>query len=236
VAIDAVGTLFAADPPVDIAYFEIGRLHGSRLDQQTIGQRLGKAFAKLSGDDRSLETSEAAEEAWWKEVVSEVFRDSGIDDRLEHCFSDLFHHFGMSASWRCYADVGPTLEWLVASGIDFVVASNFDQRLHDVCRDWPLFQQARAMVVSSEVGWKKPAAGFYESVLVASGCEARHVLMVGDDLRNDVRGALACGLQAVHLDRDGTGDARGHSGGQSGRHAVIRSLAELPRLLGGFPT
>ncbi|WP_141748315.1 HAD hydrolase-like protein, partial [Corynebacterium sp. HMSC071F07] len=41
------------------------------------------------------------------------------------------------------------------------------------------------------------------------GSTPAETLMVGDSLANDVEGARAAGLQAVHLRRDGSGDISG---------------------------
>ena len=54
--------------------------------------------------------------------------------------------------------------------------------------------------------------------------------MVGDSCRDDVEGALAAGLSAVLLDRDG-GRAAALAGARP-KAPVIASLAELPGLLG----
>ena len=58
-----------------------------------------------------------------------------------------------------------------------------------------------ALVISSEVGFRKPHASFFEAVCQRLGLSARQILCVGDDLENDVRGAMRAGLSAILLDR-----------------------------------
>ena len=43
----------------------------------------------------------------------------------------------------------------------------------------------------------KPAPAFYQAAVAALGCEAQHVVMVGDDVEADVLGAAAAGLQGI---------------------------------------
>jgi phospholysine phosphohistidine inorganic pyrophosphate phosphatase len=43
----------------------------------------------------------------------------------------------------------------------------------------------------------KPAAVFYETALVLLGCRAGEAVMIGDDIRGDIGGALAAGIDAV---------------------------------------
>jgi putative hydrolase of the HAD superfamily len=57
------------------------------------------------------------------------------------------------------------------------------------------------LVISSEVGFRKPHASFFEAVCQRLGLPAWQILCVGDDLENDVRGAMRAGLSALLLDR-----------------------------------
>jgi len=43
----------------------------------------------------------------------------------------------------------------------------------------------------------KPAAGFFESAVSELGCAPEACVMIGDDARSDVEGALAAGLQGI---------------------------------------
>ncbi|HUB43225.1 MAG TPA: TIGR01458 family HAD-type hydrolase [Streptosporangiaceae bacterium] len=76
----------------------------------------------------------------------------------------------------------------------------------------------------------KPAAGFFEAALAYLGVPARHALMIGDDIDNDVLAAQRCGLTGV-LVRTGKYQARTHSGAASAPDHVLDSVADLPRLL-----
>ena len=78
---------------------------------------------------------------------------------------------------------------------------------------------------SAVVGVAKPDPAIFRIALDALGLPAdRSVLHVGDSLRYDVAGALAAGLQPVHMDPYGFCPV-------PDGHSHIRSLAELARSL-----
>jgi putative hydrolase of the HAD superfamily len=55
-------------------------------------------------------------------------------------------------------------------------------------------------VISSVVGFRKPAVEFFQQVIEVAACEPDEVLFVGDDMDNDYLGATASGLEARLLD------------------------------------
>jgi putative hydrolase of the HAD superfamily len=69
----------------------------------------------------------------------------------------------------------------------------------------PELQALRHLVISSEVGWRKPATEFFEELCRQVGVPPAETAFVGDDPVNDVEGAAAAGLCAVRFDprRDG---------------------------------
>jgi HAD superfamily hydrolase (TIGR01509 family) len=76
------------------------------------------------------------------------------------------------------------------------------------------------VVVSSDTQWMKPHAACYKPALEALEAVPARTLMVGDDLRNDVKGAKALGLWTAWLapGKPADPDADIH----------LQSLAELP--------
>lgn len=53
--------------------------------------------------------------------------------------------------------------------------------------------------ISSEEGWKKPSPYYYALALRKLGISPAHTLMVGNEISNDVRGAVMAGLDSVYL-------------------------------------
>jgi phospholysine phosphohistidine inorganic pyrophosphate phosphatase len=72
----------------------------------------------------------------------------------------------------------------------------------------------------------KPAAAFYETALALFGCRAGEAVMIGDDIRGDIGGALAVGIDAVLVR---TGKFRpADLEGTIRPTAVLDSVADLP--------
>ena len=199
VAFDAVGTLITPDPPVHVVYFDVGRRHGSHLSVKTIRGRFRAAFRAEEERDRTAgwRTDPDREMDRWRRIVSTVLDD--VND-TEGCFRELWDHFARPSAWRCFPDVGPVFAELTRRGLAVGLASNFDGRLRDVAAGLPELQPVGPVVVSAEVGWRKPAAEFFAAVVHGFDCAPGEVLLVGDDFENDYVGATAAGLKALLLD------------------------------------
>jgi putative hydrolase of the HAD superfamily len=196
---DAVGTLIHPDPPAPAVYADAARRFGSRLDFPAITTRFRTAFRRQEEIDHAggLRTDEAREVARWRAIVAEVLDDVS---EFEGCFAFLYAHFARPAAWRCDEEAAAVLAELARRGLRLGLASNFDERLRQVAEGLPGFAPVEHLVISSEVGWRKPAPEFFRQVCVQSGLPPGRVLLVGDDPVNDYGGAHACGLHALLYD------------------------------------
>jgi len=199
---DAVGTLLHPEPPAIAVYAEVARSQGSRLALPFIAERFQAAFAREEALDRAADyrTSEARELCRWRRIVAEVLDD--VADP-EACFQELYLHFGRPGAWRCDPQVESLLERLAQRGMLLGIASNFDHRLRPVLAGKQELRLLRGLVLSSEVGWRKPAPEFFAALVAAAGVPASAILYVGDDPHNDYQGAEKAGMRAVLLDRGG---------------------------------
>jgi putative hydrolase of the HAD superfamily len=198
---DAVGTLIHPDPPAPAVYAAVGRRFGSRLDDSTIAARFRAAFRRQEEADRAsgLRTDEERELARWRAIVGEVLDD--VSD-AEACFQELYAHFARADAWRCEPRAAEALATLSARGHVLGIASNFDYRLRGLVEHVPPLRPVRHVVISSEIGWRKPAGEFFAETCRQAGAEAEQILYVGDDVVNDYEGASKAGLQSLLLDPD----------------------------------
>jgi putative hydrolase of the HAD superfamily len=201
IVLDAVGTLIKPVPSVAEAYTDAARRQGVTLNRDEVRARFNLNFQsdEVRGD-RGLHSTDEATEIWrWRRIVTKVLPE--VPDP-QMAFDELWDHFGRPESWRCFPDVAPALRAIHEAGIVVCVGSNFDGRLRQVVRGIPELNWAvDTLVVSSEVGFRKPHPTFFQAVCQRLGLAPRQVLCVGDDLENDVRGALRAGLSAMLLDR-----------------------------------
>jgi putative hydrolase of the HAD superfamily len=218
VAFDAVGTLLFPQPPAAVVYAEAGGQFGSCLTEAEIAARFLTAFQGEEIIDRAqgFRTSEERELLRWQHIVGEVLDD--VRDP-EACFQALFDHFSRPQAWRCNPEAASTLQALGESGYDLSIASNYDHRLRSVVRGKPELDRIGRLVISSEVGWRKPAPEFFAAIATAHGLAASQILYVGDDLVNDCEAAQAAGMRAVL-----------YSPEENGTTPQIRRLTELLRM------
>jgi putative hydrolase of the HAD superfamily len=211
---DAVGTLIHPEPPAATVYAAVGRRYGSRLTEPEIAARFVTAFARQEAQDiaAGLRTSEERERQRWRDIVGEVLDDVSGKER---CFEDLFSHFSRPEAWRGEPGIEDVLNDLGRSHV-LGVASNYDARLHSVLRGLPQFRPVQHVIISSEVGWRKPAPQFFHALCVRVGFRPGEILFVGDDPVNDYGGAIAAGLSAALIGKRATGTAQ-----------LVRTVLEL---------
>ena len=198
VVFDAVGTLIYPQPGVAAAYQAAIEKHfGVQIDKEVVSAAVRSALTSRSAGDE-LTTSESQEREFWSDLVKQL---CPAGKAFNACFEELFAHFGDAANWRVFDDTATTIRGLQQLGLPVAIASNFDDRLNAVCDGLPEVASIPHRIVSSLVGYRKPATPFFEAVAKVLNLSPAKILMVGDDPTNDVNGARAAGLQAVLIDR-----------------------------------
>jgi putative hydrolase of the HAD superfamily len=197
---DAVGTLINPEPIAPVVYAEAGQRYGSRLGVESITERFRAAFQREEVIDRAngWRTSEVREIARWRRIVGTV-----LDDVVDAvgCFQELFDHFSRPESWRCDAALAVILPGLAARGYKLGIASNYDQRLRCVLSGLPALAPLDHLVISAEVGWRKPAPQFFAALCAQVHLHPQEILLIGNDPANDYDGARAAGLNAMLISR-----------------------------------
>ena len=183
-----MGTLLRLDPPAP---------------------RLAQA---LGVDEATAERAFRAEVAYYLEHQLEGFDTARLRDLRLRCAAVLADAAGVphdsaldalmgSLRFEAFPDAAPALTALRTRGLRLVVVSNWDCGLRDVLGGIGLLDLVDAVITSAEVGAQKPDRRIFEAGLAAAGCSAAEALHVGDSVENDVRGAQAAGIRALHLNR-----------------------------------
>ena len=223
IVLDAVGTIIEPRPSVSEAYAQAAMRQGCAIDVDVLKTRFRDAFAIDEIDEQrgALATNEETEFRRWKHIVEKCLPQVPDPGRA---FEELWAHFADPSSWIVFPDVLETVQTLKARGFHICVASNFDGRLRRVAagledlRNW-----IEPLVISSEVGYRKPHPAFYRAACERLDLDPKHVLCVGDDLANDVEGPRRAGIRSILIDRRGS---------ESSQIPSLRDLNALVDLLG----
>lgn len=200
VVFDAVGTLIHPSPGVAEAYAATGQKHGSRLSLEEVADRFRAAFRRQESIDRDAGwvTDEAREVRRWREIVAETLPDA---DTVA-CFAELYEHFARPDAWVADVSARFVLDATRRRRLTVAIASNFDHRLHGIVAGTTELAAIDMIVVSSEVGARKPSPAFFAAIMNRLRIPANQIAFVGDDAINDGQGAADAGMHPILLGRD----------------------------------
>jgi putative hydrolase of the HAD superfamily len=205
-----------------LVHFERERLPEIEIDGKRVRSTAGHLHAELirAAPRVSLEQCYAALLTSWREAerlraidhrevgarerFAAFFRALDLDPRTLPAGLDVTlidtHRRQLAKAARFPAHYRPLLERL-ARRHRLAVVSNFDYSptaltILEAAGVRDLFA---AIVVSDEIGWRKPRADIFHAALQRAGAEAHHTLFVGDRVDIDVAGAHAVGMDAAWI-------------------------------------
>jgi putative hydrolase of the HAD superfamily len=185
-----------------------GHLHAV-LAAQVPGMTLERTYAALLASWHEAERRRAIDhrEVAAQERFAEFFRVLALDPRdvpagLDVALIDAHRH-QLAKAARFPDHYGPLLRRL-AGRYRLAVVSNFDYTptalaILEAAGVRDLFA---AIVVSDEVGWRKPRADIFQEALRRTGAKPRQTLFVGDRADIDVVGAHGVGMDAAWINPD----------------------------------
>lgn len=203
VLFDAGHTLLYAHPDLGTVYAEATAELGVRLPPARYAGAFLPAFRSFVKGPSGSEASDEQDYMMWRTITRSIY-DSIEELRpvdFEAWFRKLHARFGESAVWRCYDDVEPTLRALKRKGLGLGVVSNWDTRLRGICAGLGLDRLVDFIVISAEVGVRKPDPRIFEAALRKAGARPEEALHVGDLPEEDVEGARRAGILPLLVDR-----------------------------------
>jgi HAD superfamily hydrolase (TIGR01549 family) len=156
-----------------------------------------------------------AEMSYYRDHSDEGRDPDSLADLRRRCAAILSDELGTDVSvdemmaairFRAFPDAPPALAELRATGMRLVCVSNWDYSLPDVLARVGLAGALDGIVTSAAAGARKPDPRLFRAALDLAGCTPEEALHVGDTRAEDVEGALAAGIRALLIDRDGGGD------------------------------
>jgi putative hydrolase of the HAD superfamily len=221
---DAAGTLIKTAKSVGESYAAIAQKYGIDVSPAELLPRFHASFDSsppLAFPEAQTASISALEQAWWKQVVKQVFAPFGPFGEFDAYFEELFAYFARAESWVLYPDARETLSALSGRGISLAVVSNFDSRAITILQGLGVAGWFDGIFVSSSVGYAKPDRRMFDFVLKTRGLTPENVLHIGDSISNDVDGAANAGIKGILVDRKGA-----HQGAAIKRVGSLREIIE----------
>lgn len=221
VTFDVTHTLIHS-PRLGEIYAAVLRRHGVDLEAEEARRLISTVWQELScsadpGHDR-FGVHPEGERGWWRRFLERLCELKGAPPPSRFAAAELYHRFGTAAAWEVYPEVMRTLTALARQGLLLGVVSNWDHRLPDLLTRLRLAKFFAAVTYSAKAGVEKPDGRIFQQAVAGLGVEPAAVLHVGDGRLEDVEGAVAAGMKALHLTRNtGGGD--------------LQDLSELPALV-----
>src|SRR6266516_2292711 len=194
---DAAETLFTTRGSVGEIYSSIARQYGSKASAGVIQA----AFVRHFRGEGPVSTENQKE--WWRNVVRQVFTETGMVENFDQFFEKVYERFRDSQGWVLFPETIEVLDELKHRGLKLGVISNFDDRIYAVMRSLGILTYFDTITISSETGYSKPDRQIFEAAIRALNEPPPKILLVGDSLTDDVEAAARAGLAALLVARSG---------------------------------
>ena len=95
------------------------------------------------------------------------------------------------------------LEYLFPKYSLHIITNGFEEVQHIKVKESGLAKYFDQLITSEEAGAKKPAKKVFEYALMKSSASVEESVMVGDDLKTDIRGAIDFGMKSIYFNPSG---------------------------------
>ncbi len=201
VYLDAAHTILKlARPYPDMLLTALRAFGISRSESQVIAS-LNRCWAasegNFSGMNGDYRMNDDIDRAMWHEFYRSMLVDMGVTNLSTELLDEIYRQFAVPSNWALYPETLEAIALLKARGVTVGVGSNWDSSLPAILKYLGVLGCVDLVVVSSIIGFRKPAPQFFEEECVAAGLSPAEVMHVGDHPVADVEGALQSGLKAV---------------------------------------
>ena len=203
IVFDVGGTLIYPADPVGETYARMARAYGVKLPPEATTAAFHEALKGSAPRPKDTIPCDGNDRAWWKQIVSRSLHGNSFADpaAFDAFFEALYLYFAKPEAWGIYPEAFEVLGALRDYGVDLVVLSNWDSRLHTILDGNGLGEFFSQRFISAELGWEKPDQAIYRHVAEILHQPPTALLSVGDDPRNDVEGPRKAGWQTLQIER-----------------------------------
>lgn len=205
VMLDAGGTMIDLSPPRELVLSDLLQKHGLKVEPGSVARVLAKADGIFDAESATLDGKN--EGAFWARYDDFILQELGyVGDRRQFSkkASDAFDAIIPKVeSWTAYPDTRPMLELLTSRDLVLGVISNATDLARRVLDNLDLTKYFDVVVLSEEVGVRKPSPKIFHIAAERAGVKPSRCLFAGDKLAVDVVGAKGAGMNAILIDRLG---------------------------------
>lgn len=205
--LDVGGTLIRAVPDPPTVYAATFSRYGPPVSPQEVAPVFAQVWQEMTQEHpRGLDRYhllKGGERAWWGRFLRQVLHRLRHPAPWEEVLEELFATFARPEQWQVYPEVWQVLETLRAQGLRLAAVSNWDSRLPALLAGLGLEKFLDQVLVSSLEGVEKPNPEIFHRALKRLGVQAEEATHWGDSPLDDYRGAEACGISPVLIDRHG---------------------------------
>jgi FMN phosphatase YigB (HAD superfamily) len=130
-----------------------------------------------------------------------------------------------------YEDVSQTLDTLLDFGYCLYLVSNIMFPYNKVINRLDLKHWFKGFILSCEIGTRKPDPDIFEEALRLAGVEAHTAVMIGDNWKTDILGAVGRKIPAIFLDRSGQGIPASFKNDEANEVVCINKFSDLLNLV-----
>lgn len=183
-------------------------------------------WCRFEGDDLDVRALREWSPTYRRDAWGLALADQGIDDTA--LAAELAERFGEErrARHEVFGDAAGALNRLGESHTLALVTNGAACLQREKLAASGLSGHFEAVVVSADLGAAKPDPSVFEAALSKLGVDAEHAVMIGDSIPKDVDGALAAGLGAIWVNRNGQAAPDDRE-----RPVEISTLSDLPAAL-----
>ena len=197
-------------------YRQLGLRYGLDLDPARYEEARAAAFTEVK---RHPELDH--DEEIWVLFTERIIQGMGGSGNTYQAALEMERRWSQSVHFELYDDALPVLDALRDRGLKIGLLSNSSRDLDEFVSHHGLV--ADAVLTSHVHGKTKPHRTIFRAMLDRLAVAPDEAVMVGDTIEDDIEGALAAGMRAVLLDREGRYPE--HAG-------RLDDLRELPAALG----
>ncbi len=207
VLVDVGGTLIEAVPSPPEVYAETLSRYGPAVSPAEVAPVFTEVWQEMTqehplGLDR-YHLWKGGERAWWGAFLRRVLERLHHPAPWQEVLDELFATFARPERWRVYPEAFSVLKQLKDKGVKVGAVSNWDSRLPQLLHGLGLAPLLDVVVVSALEGVEKPNPEIFSRALQRLGVSAAEATHWGDSPLDDYRGAQACGIFPVLIDRHG---------------------------------